>query len=57
LVGDIFLKIRQRILEECLRQSPFQTCEVEVDESYFGSRHQKGERGQGASGKTIIFGY
>jgi len=35
-VTTIFLKIRGRISEECERASPFSSCEVEVDESYFG---------------------
>jgi hypothetical protein len=52
----IFLKIRERIAEECERASPFSRCEVEVDESYFGARRVRGKRGLGASGKTIVFG-
>jgi transposase-like protein len=53
--NTIFLRIRGRIAEECERQSPF-GGEVEVDESYFGARRVRGERGRGASGKTIVFG-
>lgn len=55
-VNRIYLKIRKRIAEECERASPFQACEVEVDESYFGARRVKGKRGRGALGKTIVFG-
>jgi transposase len=55
-VTSIFLKIRERISEECQRASPFSSCEVEVDESYFGARRVRGKRGRGASGKTIVFG-
>ena len=55
-VTTIFLRIRVRIAEECQRQSPFASCEVEVDESYFGARRVRGKRGRGASGKTIVFG-
>jgi transposase len=55
-VTTIFLKIRERIAEECERASPFSSCEVEVDESYFGARRVRGKRGRGASGKTIVFG-
>jgi hypothetical protein len=55
-VTMIFLKIRERIWEECERASPFSACEVEVDESYFGARRVRGKRGRGASGKTIVFG-
>ena len=52
----MFGKIRQRIAEECERQSPFNNGEVEVDESYFGPHRVRGKRGRGASGKTIVFG-
>jgi transposase len=55
-VTTIFLRIRERISEECERASPFSSCEVEVDESYFGARRVRGKRGRGASGKTIVFG-
>jgi hypothetical protein len=55
-VNTIFLKIRRRLAPDCLRQSPFSRCEVEVDESYFGARRVRGKRGRGASGKTIVFG-
>ena len=54
-VNQIFLKIRQRLLEDCQRASPF-AGEVEVDESYFGARRVRGKRGRGASGKQIVFG-
>jgi transposase-like protein len=54
-VNTIFLRVRERIAEECERQSPF-GGEVEVDESYFGARRVRGKRGRGASGKTIVFG-
>lgn len=55
-VNTIFLKIRRRMAEDCKRQSPFKSGEVEVDESYFGPRRVRGKRGRGASGKTIVFG-
>jgi transposase len=55
-VITIFDKIRQRIAEECERQSPFNNGEVEVDESYFGPHRVRGKRGRGALGKTIVFG-
>src|SRR5919107_2085451 len=55
-VTTIFLNIRERLAEECERASPFSSCEVEVDESYFGARRVRGKRGRGASGKTIVFG-
>ena len=55
-VTTIFLKIRARLVEECARDSPLSTGEVEVDESYFGARRVRGKRGRGAGGKTIVFG-
>jgi hypothetical protein len=55
-VTTIFLKIRERLAEECERDSPLSSGEVEVDESYFGARRVRGKRGRGASGKTIVFG-
>ena len=55
-VTTIFLKIRRRIAQQCERQSPLSSGEVEVDESYFGARRVRGKRGRGASGKTIVFG-
>src|SRR5215212_11786490 len=55
-VTTIFLRIRGRIAEECERQSPLSSGQVEVDESYFGARRVRGKRGRGASGKTIVFG-
>src|SRR5215207_3965367 len=55
-VTVIFLKIRVRVAEECERQSPLSSGQVEVDESYFGARRVRGKRGRGAAGKTIVFG-
>ena len=55
-VNRIFLKIRNRVAEEATRASPFSSCEVEVDESYFGARRVKGKSGRGAGGKTKVFG-
>ena len=49
------IAIRIRIAEYCEKESPV-SGEVEVDESYFGPRRQKGKRGRGAAGKTIVFG-
>lgn len=46
--------ISERIVEICELDSQFKG-EVEIDESYFGPRHQKGKRGRGVSGKTIVF--
>jgi transposase-like protein len=47
--------IRKRIVEECKKESLF-SGEVEMDESFFGPRRQKGKRGRGALGKTKVFG-
>ncbi len=55
-VNTIFLKIRERLAQDCERRSPLSAGEVEVDESYFGARPVRGKRGRGASGKTIVFG-
>ena len=38
--------------EEVMRLSG----EIEVDESYFGARRDRGKRGRGAAGKTPVFG-
>jgi transposase-like protein len=55
-VNRIYLKIRHRIAQEAERVSPFGSCEIEVDESYFGARRVRGKRGRGAGSKTIVFG-
>ena len=54
-INPIFLKVRQRIAEECQRCSPFSGT-VEADESYFGPTRVRGKRGRGAAQKTIVFG-
>ncbi len=55
-VNSIYLKIRKRMAQECERESPFISGEVEADESYFGARRVRGKRGRGAAGKTPVFG-
>jgi len=52
-VNTTFLKLRNRIAQECENQTPFKGV-VELDESYFGPRRIRGKRGRGASGKTIV---
>ena len=47
--------IRQSVAQHCERESPF-SGDVELDESYFGARRVRGQRGRGARGKTIVFG-
>ena len=55
-INHILKKIRQRIAKICKEESPFETGEIEMDESYFGARRIRGKRGRGARGKTIVFG-
>src|SRR5215469_17454493 len=54
--GNIYDKIRQRIYEDCERNSPLGNGMIELDESYFGARRVRGKRGRGAQGKTPVFG-
>jgi transposase len=46
---------RSLIADFCEQASPF-LGKVELDESYFGSRHKSGKRGRGAENKHIVFG-
>ncbi len=55
-INKILRQIRERIADYCQQQSPFDTGEVEMDESYFGARRVRGVRGRGARGKHIVFG-
>jgi transposase len=55
-INRIFDKIRQRIYEDCQRNSPLGNGSIEIDESYFGARRAKGKRGRGAQSKTPVFG-
>jgi len=54
-VNRYLLIIRKKIAEYCEQSSPFQG-EIEVDESYFGTKRVKGKRGRGAYSKTPVFG-
>jgi transposase len=54
-VNPIFLRLRQRLANECALHSPFKGS-LEADESYFGPRRVRGKRGRGAGLKTIVFG-
>jgi len=47
--------IRKYIAGFCERQSPFKG-EIEVDESYVGSKRIKGKRGRSAFKKSPVFG-
>ena len=55
-VNNIYDKIRQRIYEDCERNSPLGNGSIELDESYFGARRVHGKRGRGAQGKIPVFG-
>ena len=54
-INALLQKVRSRIVEISPSATP-EIGEYEADESYFGARRQKGKRGRGASGKTIVFG-
>jgi len=54
-VNRLYSVMRYRMAEYSRQISPIKG-EIEVDESYFGSRRVRGKRGRGASGKTIVFG-
>ncbi len=43
--NTIYLKVRQRIAQDCEAQNPFRG-EVEIDESYFGPKRIRGKRGR-----------
>ena len=55
-INNIILRIREQIADFSQQQSPFDSGEVEIDESYFGARRVRGIRGRGAKGKHIVFG-
>ncbi len=54
-VNRILKKIRLRLAEIAEDSTPFKG-EIELDESYFGPKRQRGKRGRGASKKIIVFG-
>ena len=54
-VNRLLQGIRERIAFACEAESPV-SDEVEVDESYFGTRRVRGLKGRRARGKTIVFG-
>ena len=55
-INRFYSTFRLRIAEICEAESPFENGEIELDESYFGSRRVRGLRGRGARGKTPVFG-
>ncbi|QQE13179.1 hypothetical protein JD969_06880 [Planctomycetota bacterium] len=50
-VNPICLKIRVRLAKFCEGQNLF-PGEIEIDESYFGSKHVRSKRSRGAGRKT-----
>jgi transposase len=55
-INKIFLEIRSIITKFCDQNSIFEKGEIELDESYFGTKRVKGKRGRGAGGKIPVFG-
>ena len=51
-INKILCKIRERVAGYCQQQSSFDTGEVEIDESYFGTRRVHGIRGRGAKASS-----
>jgi len=54
-INKITKNIRILMSKECEKISKF-SGEIEIDESYFGSKRVRGKRGRGASGKQSVFG-
>ena len=52
----IYACLRRRVAELAADEARPFTGEVEIDESYFGPRRVRGQRGRGASGKTPVIG-
>ena len=48
--------VRERIAEFCEADSPFDTGEVEINESFFGTRRVRGKHDRGTRDKHIVFG-
>lgn len=55
-INRIFNRTRIRMAQDCQLSGPFESGEIELDESYFGPKRQRGKRGRGAGNKTIVFG-
>ena len=53
-INKILKSIRILMAKECEKISKF-LGEIEIDESYFGSKRVRGKRGRGASGKQLVF--
>ena len=46
-INKFYKLFRERIVELCEAESPFENGEIELDESYFGARRVRGKRGRG----------
>ena len=55
-INKVFDKIRERIAEDCEKNSLLGKGLIELDESYFGAKRVRGVRGRGAKGKIPVFG-
>ena len=57
-VNRYFGYFRQQIIIQAIKERKTEqiTSGVEVDESYFGPKRQRGKRGRGASNKIIVLG-
>ena len=54
-INKITKNIRILMPKECEKISKF-SCEIKIDESYFGAKRVRGKRGRGAANKTPVFG-
>ena len=54
-INKILKSIRILMAKECENISKF-SGEIEIDESYLGSKRVRGKRGRGTSGKQSVFG-
>ena len=55
-VTDVYLRIRRRLAEASAREAAWTPGEVEVDESYFGPRHVRGQHGRSLGVRTPVVG-
>ena len=55
-INKIIYEIRQVIANECEKIAVLEIGEIEIEESYFGTKRIKGIRGRGAKGKIPVFG-
>lgn len=55
-INKIIKAIRKRIAEFSETENPLGCGEIEIDESYFGTKRIRGKRGRGAAGKIPVFG-